>query len=385
MFSKGPRPRILRELKQAVSERIVRRCARVSQRSGLQATHGVDDHHGRRLAPGEDEVTERQLVGHEVLADTFVDAFVVAADQPEALMSGVLKGDRMVEHAALRRQERDGRTVRSCTHGRLDGGENGFGLHHHPAATTEGNVIRNAMPVCAVVAQIVDRQRDDSAFERAADNAHPQQAGEHLREKGEDVDLHAVSGSPLNTDAVRHDNHAAFEVHLANCLTGTGDQPLFGHEDIVRRALQVTNKTNLIFPNEKMGLKDGLKTPGHIRLFAERLFDLLYGQGEFRKRFEAFAECLEEIEAAKWTTMTYFTFLAFPEEHMFLKPEVTKHAAALTKAELNYKSDLNWLTYSCLLGFAKYLKDELVAMEMNPRDMIDVQSFMWCITPGKYD
>ena len=155
-------------------------------------------------------------------------------------------------------------------------------------------------------------------------------------------------------------------------------------DEIVRWALQVANKTNLIFPNEKMGLKDGLKTPEHIQLFAERLFDLLYGNSEFRMRFEAFALCLEEIEAAKWTTMTYFTFLAFPEEHMFLKPEVTKHAAALTKAELNYKPDLNWLTYSCLLDFARYLKDELVVMEMNPRDMIDVQSFMWCITPGKY-
>jgi len=156
-------------------------------------------------------------------------------------------------------------------------------------------------------------------------------------------------------------------------------------DDIMCRALHVVNKTNLIFPNEKMGLKDGLKTPEHIRLFAERLFDLLYGHGEFRKRFEGFAECLEEIEAAKWTTMTYFTFLAFPEEHMFLKPQVTKHAAALAKAELNYKSDLNWLTYSCLLDFAKYLKNELVTMEMNPRDMIDVQSFMWYITPRKYD
>jgi len=154
-------------------------------------------------------------------------------------------------------------------------------------------------------------------------------------------------------------------------------------DEIARRALQVVNKTNLIFPNEKMGLKDGLKSPEHIQLFAERLFDLLYGPGEFRERFKGFAECLEEIEAAKWTTMTYFLFLAFPEEHMFLKPEIAKQAAALTKAELNYRSGLNWLTYSCLLDFAKYLKDELDGMEMNPRDMIDVQSFMWCIT--KYD
>lgn len=156
-------------------------------------------------------------------------------------------------------------------------------------------------------------------------------------------------------------------------------------EEIARRALQVANKTNLIFPNEKMSLKDGLKTPENVRIFAESLYELLYGKEPFRTRFEAFAHCLERIGAAKWTTATYFPFLAFPEEHMFLKPEVTKHAAELTKAELNYKSELNWLTYSSLLGFAKYLRQELQTMEMKPCDMIDVQSFMWCITPGKYD
>jgi len=156
-------------------------------------------------------------------------------------------------------------------------------------------------------------------------------------------------------------------------------------EEIVRRALQVVNKTNLIFPNEKMALKDGLKASDNIQVFAQTLFDLLYDDGEYRARFEAFADCLDKIGAAKWTTMTYFPFLAFPEEHMFLKPEITQHAADLTKFSLNYKSELNWLTYSCLLDFSRYLYDELVKMELDPRDMIDVQSFMWCITPGKYD
>jgi len=50
------------------------------------------------------------------------------------------------------------------------------------------------------------------------------------------------------------------------------------------------------------------------------------------------------------------------------KADVTKHAAALTKAELNYKSDLNWLTYSCLLDFARYLKvDALVRTPFSNR------------------
>jgi len=156
-------------------------------------------------------------------------------------------------------------------------------------------------------------------------------------------------------------------------------------EEIVRRALQVANKTNLIFPNEKMALKDGLGSPGAISLFARTLFDLLYGTGEYRARFEAFAECLKKLDAAKWTTMTYYPFLAYPDEHLFLKPQITQHAADLIKFELNYKSELNWLTYSCLLDFAAYLREELGNMDMPPRDMIDVQSFMWCITPGKYD
>lgn len=156
-------------------------------------------------------------------------------------------------------------------------------------------------------------------------------------------------------------------------------------DEIVRRALQVANKTNLIFPNEKMALKDGLKSSENVQMFALALYGLLYGEGEFRCRFELFADCLEKIGAAKWTTMTYFPFLTYPGEHMFLKPEITQHAAELTKFALNYKSELNWLTYACLLEFSKYLHDELVNMDMAPQDMIDVQSFMWCITPGKYD
>lgn len=156
-------------------------------------------------------------------------------------------------------------------------------------------------------------------------------------------------------------------------------------DEIIKRSLQVVNKTNLIFPNEKMALKDGLKEAGNCMLFAEALFQLLYGTGDLKEKFETFARCLETIGAAKWTTMTYFLFIAFPQQHMFLKPTVSQNAANLCKAELNYRPELNWLTYCCLLEFADYLKGELVKMGMAPQDMIDVQSFMWCIAPGKYD
>lgn len=156
-------------------------------------------------------------------------------------------------------------------------------------------------------------------------------------------------------------------------------------EEICGRALTVANKTNLIFPNEKMSLRDGMREASSQQLFAESLFGLLYDDGELEGRFESFADCLAELKAAKWTTLTYFPFIAAPSVHMFLKPEVTQKAAEVCRFELNYRSELNWLTYSKLLEFSRYLFDRL--SDLRPRDMIDIQSFIWSsakIAEGEY-
>jgi hypothetical protein len=151
-------------------------------------------------------------------------------------------------------------------------------------------------------------------------------------------------------------------------------------DEICNRALRIVNATNLMFPNEKMALKDGLKTDQWKKKYAERLYDLLYGKNKLEGRFIAFSRMLEEIEAAKWTTATYFLFIVYPDQYMFLKPSNTKNAANLSAFQINYRTELNWLTYRLVLEFSEYLKSEL--SELKPRDMIDVQSFMWYITPG---
>ncbi len=151
------------------------------------------------------------------------------------------------------------------------------------------------------------------------------------------------------------------------------------HSEVCKRALKIVNATNLIFRNEKMALKDGLATGKAGRSFSLQLYDVLYGDGELQKRFESFSSVLEEIEADKWTTASYFLFLTHPDMHMFVKPTITRHAAELCGYEINYKPQLNWLTYSSVLNFAGYLRGELA--DLKPRDMIDVQSFMWCIAP----
>lgn len=154
------------------------------------------------------------------------------------------------------------------------------------------------------------------------------------------------------------------------------------YAEIAKRALKIVNATNLIFPNEKMSLKDGLIDSTAQKQFCVALHSLLYGDGVLEQRFVAFAKVLENIDAAKWTTATYFLFIVAPSKFMFVKPVITQYSSELCGFEINYKPTLNWLTYKSVLSFSEYLFSEI--SELKPRDMIDVQSFMWCIAPGTY-
>ncbi|MBN2286918.1 MAG: hypothetical protein JXI43_10755, partial [Tissierellales bacterium] len=149
------------------------------------------------------------------------------------------------------------------------------------------------------------------------------------------------------------------------------------YAEITRLALRIVNATNLIFPNEKMSLKDGLDSVRSQKEFAEALHSLLFGREQLEHRFVAFANVLENINAAKWTTATYFLFIMHPDKYMFVKPTVTQYSSELCSFEINYRPQLNWLTYKSVLAFSRYLFSEI--SELKPRDMIDVQSFMWCI------
>lgn len=154
------------------------------------------------------------------------------------------------------------------------------------------------------------------------------------------------------------------------------------YDEIRRRALKIVGATNLIFPNEKMSLKDGLKESEALKEFSEVLFYFLHGEGGIKPRFIAFANFLAKIDAAKWTIATYFLFIMHPDRYMFVKPTVTQHSSELCRFEINYKPQLNWPTYRSVLRFSEHLFSGL--SELKPRDMIDVQSFMWCVAPGSY-
>ncbi len=150
---------------------------------------------------------------------------------------------------------------------------------------------------------------------------------------------------------------------------------------ITKLCRSIASQTNLIFPNEMMGLRNALESPTSKEMFSKSLFNLLYGEQDLKSRFMHFAGVLVSIKADKWTIQTYFLYLSDPTKYLFMKPLITQKAAKICNFELYYNSQLNWRTYDSLQKFGVYFKTELSKFDENltPKDMIDVQSFFWSI------
>ena len=160
------------------------------------------------------------------------------------------------------------------------------------------------------------------------------------------------------------------------------------YAEVARRAVAIESRTNLLFSFEKMALRDAVKSPAGAKAFAEGLFDFLHGKSGDRARFERWCEVVaalprRQTRVLTWPLLTVFGFLALPDHHFFLKPMVTRAAAREYEYELRYRSRPNWDTYSSLLEFAAQVKRDL--NDLRPRDMIDVQSFLWVQGSDEYE
>jgi len=158
-------------------------------------------------------------------------------------------------------------------------------------------------------------------------------------------------------------------------------------EEIAARAVRIESRTNLLFSFEKMALRDAVKSKEGAQAFATGLFALLHGSGEAHARFESWIDVVESLPRRQtrvltWPVVTVFGFIALPDEHIFLKPNVTRTAARAYGYDFEYASRPSWAVYSSLLGFAETVRRDL--REMRPRDMIDIQSFVWVQGSDEY-
>jgi hypothetical protein len=160
--------------------------------------------------------------------------------------------------------------------------------------------------------------------------------------------------------------------------------------EIAARAIRVEQRSrhSMIFSFEKMALRDAVRSPSGAKAFAEGLFDFLHGSGQLERRFDDWVEVVgalprKQTRVLTWPLATVFGFIAQPDQHIFLKPMVTREAALQYGYPLTYRSRPNWETYASVLEFAQLLRRDL--RDLRPRDMIDLQSFMWVQGSAEYD
>lgn len=190
-----------------------------------------------------------------------------------------------------------------------------------------------------------------------------------------------LEDSRLQERAYKWRAHQAFQESLGD---GKGKQLLAAGDvdGLIHAGLHVVGMVNLLSSYEQMALHDALADQDAARSFFTGLFALLSASKPAAETFEPYAATVRNLPAeenrahvATWPMLTISPFLAQPDRHMLLKPSVTEKAAERLAFNLNYRPELNWLTYERLLIMSGLLLDKL--KPHGAVDFIDVQSFMW--------
>jgi hypothetical protein len=157
--------------------------------------------------------------------------------------------------------------------------------------------------------------------------------------------------------------------------------------EIATRAVRIESRTNLLFSFGKMALRDATKESRGARPFAEGLYEFLHGAGKLDRKFERWCEVVaalprKQTRVLTWPVVTVFGFIAQPDIHIFSKPKVTRLAAQEYGFDLPYTSRPNWPVYEELLDFAERVRRDV--KDLRPRDLIDIQSFIWVLGSEEY-
>jgi len=160
------------------------------------------------------------------------------------------------------------------------------------------------------------------------------------------------------------------------------------YDEIAARAVRIESRTNLLFSFEKMALRDAVKSKAGARQFAQGLYDYLHRPADPEKAFVTWCKEVAQLPRRQtrvltWPVLTVFPFIAQPERHVFLKPNVTRIAARNYGFDFQYTSRPAWPTYKSLLDFAATVKRDV--RDLKPRDMIDIQSFIWVQGSDEYE
>jgi hypothetical protein len=204
--------------------------------------------------------------------------------------------------------------------------------------------------------------------------------------------LHAFSGGFRDATYIDWERDYKWRAHLRwlEQLSETGFRRLIADrqfEQVARLASSIESRTNLLFSFEKMALRDAVRSPASAQVFACALFEFLHGGKPLPIRFESWVAALDTLPRRQtrvltWPLATVFGFIAQPKQHFFFKPNVTREALRRCGIPFHYDSRPSWPVYKALLDAVRNVRNEINSM--HPRDMIDMQSFLWVQGSDEY-
>ena len=147
-------------------------------------------------------------------------------------------------------------------------------------------------------------------------------------------------------------------------------------EEIAARAVRLESRTNLLFSFEKMALRDAVKPVAGAGLFAEGLFDYVYGRGDTEGRFTRWIDVVgslprRQTRVLTWPVATVFGFIGDPGCRV---PQATGHEDRRPPTVLISSTLAPELEHlRSLRDFAR----RSAGLEVLRPHMIDIQSFIW--------
>jgi hypothetical protein len=149
------------------------------------------------------------------------------------------------------------------------------------------------------------------------------------------------------------------------------------HDELVESALDILASTSLVAISHVKTLRrisDEEKV-----VFAERIRELLHGEGDFEERFEAYLEFLTEVFAGRpsWRLATALPALMYPENHVCVRRSAFTRQAGAISPMARYSKRATVRSYKNFRRVAQVVKKRLTKKGHEPRDFLDVYDFIW--------
>lgn len=149
------------------------------------------------------------------------------------------------------------------------------------------------------------------------------------------------------------------------------------HEDLVESALDILAATSLVAISHVKSLRR-ISDEEKVQ-FAERIRDLLHGEGDFEERMEAYLDFLTEVFAGRpsWRLATALPALMYPEEHVCVRRSAFTRQAGAISPMARYSKRASVRSYKNFRRVAQVVKKRLEKKNHEPRDFLDIYDFIW--------